>query len=490
MVKRSTRFIYISLAALLILGLFAGALVAAGTVSYSTVDVLLHGNKVGQKGENYPLGNGVSVPFSLSYVDEKGGSTTYLPVRKVSELLNIPIGWDGATGSVLLGEDGSNVYDGGTGAALKGSTVSLTEEKVGDKLVIYTFTNAKGMTAQILNRGGNIYSIVVPDKNGKMVDVVLDRADPAGESNPFGPVIGRHANRIGGAAFTLNGKAYTLQGNNGNNIGGPPVNNLHSAPGNMGNKYWEGKIVNYSNIPVLELSSSSTFAEDGFPGNLTAKVSYALTDDSALVLRYWAVADEDTIINFTNHAYFNLAGHDSGNVFSHELWLNADYYTPVYDDSIPTGEIASVKGTPMDFTKSRPVYGTANVPLPKPMERGGVARLALNSGFDQIDWFDGYDNYFVLNGAGYRKVSTLYEPTSGRAMDVFTTTPGVQVFTANSTYTDPEVTKDGASYEPYCGIALETQYFPDSINKPWFPSTVYKAGEVYTETTAFQFYVK
>jgi len=477
MYKHPSQVISIVLAVVLILSVGAAAFAAGSQEMFSKVNILFNGNQIAKKGENITLPNGASAPSSITYTDEKGGDTTYLPVRKLSEMLGVPVDYSGATQSVLVGKAASNVYDGGTGTPLKGGSVTVETKKDG-AIYYYTLKNGSGMEVILVNRGATIWSVLVPDKDGKMADVVLDRTDPE-KNGVFGTTTGRNANRIANAAFKIDGVPYQLVANNG-------PNNLHSNTGNrtpgLSGRYFEGEVKQYSNVPVVEFSLYLDETQDDFPGDLTLKVSYALTDDNAIVQSYWAVSNKDTVINMTNHSYFNLAGHDSGNIFGHQLWINADFYTPFNKVQIPTGEIAPVKGTPMDFTKIRPIYGR-EVAKPTPGETNSF-------GFAQIDLGNGYDNNYVLNGAGYRKVATLYDPASKRAMDVFTTERGLQFFTANGTNIDAELTKSGVAYRPYCSVALETQNFPDAINQPWFPSPIVRTGTSYNTTTTFQFYVK
>ena len=337
----------------------------------------------------------------------------------------------------------------------------------GQQVDIVTLTNGKGLTARIMTYGGIIVSFEAPDRNGKPGDIVLgfDNLDGYLKGNPyFGAIIGRYGNRIGGAKFTLDGKEYKLAKNEGENI-------LHGGAGGFDKVVWKiEKAEVKGNKAELKLSYTSKDGEEGFPGNLKCLVTYALTSDNKLEMKYEATTDKPTVVNMTNHAYWNLAGAGSGDVLGHELTINADKYTPVDKGLIPTGELKDVKDTPLDFTK--------------PMTIG--ARIK------QID-IGGYDHNFALNGkAGKMKFAAkVYEPTSGRVMEIQTTEPGIQFYSSIGLNGSLKG-KDGKAYIKYGALCLETQHYPDSPNKPMFPSTVLRPGEKekYETTTIHTFSTK
>ena len=326
----------------------------------------------------------------------------------------------------------------------------------------YTLTNAAGMEVKITNYGGAIISIKVPDRNGKHGDVVLgyDTLDEYVRHPRFlGALIGRFANRIAQGVFTLNGTTYQLAQNNGHN-------HLHGGIKGFHKVVWEGRTVDEDN--ALHLSYLSVDGEEGYPGNLHVTVTYSLTQENELRLDYEATADKDTIVNLTNHSYFNLAC--DGDILSHDLQINADQFTPVGPDLIPTGEILDVDDTPLDFRESTAIGARINQP------------------FAQLDFAGGYDHNFVLRGSSglLRPALTLYEPVSGRKLEILTTQPGIQFYSGN--FLDGSLSgKSGVRYDKYAGLCLETQHFPDSPNHPKFPSTVLRPDEKLRETTVFAF---
>lgn len=331
---------------------------------------------------------------------------------------------------------------------------------------IFTLKNSNGMTAEITNFGGILVSLLVPDKNGRYDDVVLgfDKLDDYLKSGPyFGALIGRHANRIEGARFEINGIEYKVFKNEGEN-------HLHGGLKGFDKAVWQAEIVKNGPDESLALSYLSKDGEEGYPGNLDVKVTYTLTDDNALRIDYFAVSDKDTVINLTNHSYFNLSGHRSGDVLRHELKINSDKFTVIDKYSIPTGEIRDVKDTPMDFTERTPIGP------------------GLSSNYEQIVFGNGYDHNWVLNFRSEKpeKAAEVFDPDSGRIMEVCTTSPGVQFYSGN--YLDgSRVCKDGARYDKRSGLCLETQYFPDSLNQKHFPSPIFKAGQQYKHTTIYKF---
>lgn len=335
----------------------------------------------------------------------------------------------------------------------------------GEDVLLYNMENNNGMRVCVLNYGGVVHSVEIPDRRGEIGDVVLGHADLGAylcNEGYLGAVIGRNANRIADSAFQLNGTTYTLEQNSG-------ANNLHSGSGGLTFRLFKSEAHTFNNLPVLLLHYKQAHMDDGFPGNLDIHMIYALTDDNALMIDYRATSDADTIINLTNHSYFNLAGHNSGPIYGHILELKAGFYTPSREDGIPTGEILKVAGTPLDFTTPKPIGEE------------------IGSSYPQLYQYGGYDHNYVLGGSGYRSVATISEPTTGRVMEVFTDLPGVQFYTANSL---SMTGKNGAVYAKHHGFCLETQLFPNAANVPWFPSPVFLAGEEFMATTTYQFSVR
>jgi aldose 1-epimerase len=336
----------------------------------------------------------------------------------------------------------------------------------GEEAALYTLTNDNGMKVSMTDFGANIVSIIVPDKKGNAVDVNLGFENLAGyEENPpgFGAFIGRHANRIGGARFELNGKVYELQKNDG-------ANNLHGGNPGYNKVMYETEIYEDDNIASVEFSRLSPHMEQGFPGNLDVTVTYSLTEANELVIEYLAVSDRDTIVNLTNHSYFNLAGHNSGSVLDHKLWIKANQFTPTSKDLIPTGELRDVTGTPMDF---------------RTLKRIGQD---IGADYEPLIFAKGYDHNYVLDicCSEVEKVAELIEEKSGRRLEVFTDMPGMQLYTANF-LTSVKNSKDGAVYHKRDGICFETQFFPNSCNINSFPSCMLKAGKEYDSVTIYKF---
>jgi aldose 1-epimerase len=339
----------------------------------------------------------------------------------------------------------------------------------GTSVDLYTLTNDNGMVVKITNYGGTVTSLIVPDRNGKMGDVVLgyDNLDGYLKNNPyFGSIIGRYANRIAKGRFILNGVEYKLAQNNGEN-------HLHGGIKGFDKVVWNAKEVKAGNGVGVELSYLSKDGEEGYPGNLSVTVTYILTNNNELKINYLATTDKDTVVNLTHHSYFNLAGAGEGDILGHELMINADKFTPVDKTLIPTGELRSVKGTPMDFTQPTAIGAR------------------INQEDEQLIFGKGYDHNWVLNivEGALTRVARVYEPKTGRVMEVFTTEPGMQFYTGN--FLDGTITgKGGKVYYQRYGFCLETQHFPDSPNKPQFPSTVLKPGQTYKTTTVYQFSTK
>lgn len=330
---------------------------------------------------------------------------------------------------------------------------------------LYTLTNSKGMKVTITNYGGRVVSVVVPDRQGKMGDVVLgfDNLDGYLGDNPFfGALVGRYGNRIANAQFKLDGKVYKLAQNNG-------PNSLHGGNKGFDKMVWSAK--EYSkNPPAVELTYVSADGEEGYPGKLTAKVIYTLTDANELKIDYTATTDKDTVLNLTNHSYFNLSGEGSGDILKEEMMINADRFTPVNSTLIPTGELRKVEGTPFDFRKPTAIGAR------------------IDGDDEQLKFGKGYDHNFVLNrtGHGLTLAARVTDPESGRVMEVLTTQPGVQFYTGN--FLDGTVHgKGGKVYPRRSAFCLETQHFPDSPNQPKFPTSELKPGQAYHHTTIYKF---
>ena len=330
---------------------------------------------------------------------------------------------------------------------------------------LYTLKNKAGMEVCITNFGGRIVSIMVPDKNGKMQDVVLgfdSIADYINVPSDFGASIGRYANRINQGRFVLDGDTIQL----------PQTNFGHCLHG--GPKGWQYQVyeANLIDPTTLELTLISPDGDANFPGNVTAKVTYQLTDDNAIDIKYSATTDKKTIINMTNHSYFNLAGDPSKTSTDNIMYVNADYYTPVDSTFMTTGEIAPVKDTPMDFTTPKAVGKDIN-----------------NYDFVQLKNGNGYDhNWGLKNKGNFEKVAELMAEESGIVMETYTDRPGMQIYTAN--FVENEVGKEGVVYGKRSAVCLETQCYPDAVHHENFPSPVYRAGEKYTAHTAFRFLIK
>ncbi|MDP4207684.1 MAG: aldose epimerase family protein [Bacteroidota bacterium] len=336
----------------------------------------------------------------------------------------------------------------------------------GKPTALYTLKNKNGVVAQVTNYGAIIVSINVPDRNENFADVVQGY-DTIGEyingNGPYmGAVCGRCANRIGQGKFTLEGKEYTLAVNNG-------PNHLHGGIIGFSKVVWDVAGASDSKVEFIYFAKDG---EEGYPGNVKVSVTYTLTDDNEFRLDYHATTDKTTVFNLASHSYFNLAGEGSGKVYDQELMINADFFTPVDETSLPTGEIRNVKGTPMDFTKPTP-FGK-NIDKDDEQLRFGV----------------GYDHNWVLkHRAGTLGLAAVaHDPQSGRVMEVFTTQPGVQLYTAN--WVDGEKGKGGKLYNKRWAFCLETQHFADGINKPHFPSTILKPGETYQHSCIHKFSVK
>jgi len=337
-------------------------------------------------------------------------------------------------------------------------------KEIHDKKVdLFTLKNDNGLVAQITNYGGRVVNLWTPDRNGNFEDIVLgyEKIEDYLNSNEiyFGALIGRYGNRIANGKFSLNGTEYKLAKNNGKN-------HLHGGINGFNNVVWEAKQIN---TQTLELIYFSPDMEEGYPGNLTIKVLYTLTDNNELKIEYWASTDQTTPINLTHHSFFNLHGAGKGSINDHILQINADRYTPVDSGLIPTGEIASVKNTPMDFTQATAIGSR------------------IDSDFDQLQYGLGYDHNWVLNTNEKNELAArISESKSGRIIEVFTNEPGLQFYGGNF-LNGQDVGKYGLAYEHRSAFCLETQHFPDSPNHDNFPTTVVNPGEDYYSICIYKF---
>jgi aldose 1-epimerase len=336
----------------------------------------------------------------------------------------------------------------------------------GAKIDLYTLSNAAGMRAQITNYGGIVTSLLVPDREGRLGDVVLgfDCIDGYLKKHPyFGAICGRYANRIAGGRFTLNGIEYTLARNDGDH-------HLHGGIRGFDKMVWQAADLASVGGAALRLAYSSRGGDEGYPGNLDVVVTYTLTDANELWIDYLATTDADTVLNLSHHGYFNLADGGTSEVLGHEVTIDAARFLAVDAALIPTGELRDVRGTPMDFSRATAIGAR------------------IDGDDEQLVNGRGYDHTWVVNGAPgqLRLAARVHEPTTGRVMEVLTTEPGVQFYTGN--FLDGTVTgKGGSVYRRRHGLCLECQHFPDSPNKPQFPTTVLKPGQRYTQTTVYRF---
>jgi aldose 1-epimerase len=338
----------------------------------------------------------------------------------------------------------------------------------GHSVNLYTMTNVHGMEVRAMNYGGIVVSLRVPDRSGTLADIVLgyDDLEPYLINKPyFGALVGRYGNRIANGKFTLDGVEYHLAKNNG-------PNSLHGGLKGFNKVLWQAESAESNRGVELVLTYTSKDGEEGFPGNLKTNVTYTLTDQNELIFEYEATTDRATPVNLTHHGYFNLAGEGNGDTLQHELMLNADRFTPVDKTLIPTGELRSVTGTALDFSQPTAIG----------------ARIHEN--FEQLTIAGGYDHNFVINrkGNGLELAARVYEPRSGRVMEVLTTEPGVQFYSSN--FLDGEKGKKNHSYNKHAALCLETQHFPDSPNHPGFPSTILRPGQTYHSQTVYKFSTK
>lgn len=341
-------------------------------------------------------------------------------------------------------------------------------DKHGNPVASYTITNKNGMSVTVIELGAALQAVRVPDRSGNMADVVLGYDDVAHYENNegyLGVVVGRSANRIKKGRFTINGKEYQLEINDGEN-------NLHSGADGYQCRRWDSETVADERGEGVRFSLVSPDGDQGMPGRLEMSATYILTEDNSVVIVYSGVSDADTIVNPTNHSYFNLAGHDSGDICAQKAMINADAFTPSGADLIPTGEFRSVKGTAMDFTEAKPIGQD------------------IDSGYEPLVAPGGYDHNFVLkNGGKMELAASLYDEASGRYMEMFTMMPGMQFYTGNG-LNRQGCGKGGCSYGRRGGVCFESQFIPDSINNPAFESPLLRAGEPFEYTTIYRFTTK
>lgn len=333
---------------------------------------------------------------------------------------------------------------------------------------LYTLTNANGVSASFTDLGAVWVRMMVKDREGQPGDVVLgyDSAEQYLVNAPhFGAPIGRNANRIGKACFVLNGQAYHLEENNGS------CNNLHSGSNQYHRRMWEAETSEEDIGSRVTFTLESPDGDQGFPGNLTIRISYTLTDEDAVQIDYYGVSDADTVVNLTNHSYFNLNNHDSSQISDIQVWIDADAFTMADAELIPTGELVPVKGTPMDFTQMKPIGRDIDACY-QPLKEAG-----------------GYDHNWALKAQRGEPVlaAKAYSGRTGRTMEVYTDMPGIQFYTANSLDETRHPAKGKALYGPRSSFCFETQYFPNAVNIPAFASPVLRAGEEYKSTTIYRF---
>jgi aldose 1-epimerase len=333
----------------------------------------------------------------------------------------------------------------------------------------YTLTNRAGLSMQVINYGATITSLRVPDRTGKMADVVLGYDSLKGYvdgTNYFGAIVGRYGNRIGKGKFQVDGKQYQVTINDGEN-------HLHGGKIGFNKVLWQAKVSSDSAEPALELQYVSKDGEEGYPGTVTLKVTYALTDKNELRINYEGTTDQPTILNPTQHSYFNLSGSFANTILDHVMTIEADRFTPVDKGLITTGQLAEVANTPLDFRMPAAIGARINEP------------------YEQMAFGKGYDHNWVLRGTAgqVRKAVELYEPKSGRLMTVYTDQPGMQFYSGN--FLDGTARgKDSVAYQQRTGLCLEAQAYPDTPNKPQFPSVTLRPGQVYRQTTIYQFSTK
>jgi len=339
----------------------------------------------------------------------------------------------------------------------------------GREIHLYTLTNKNGMRLLITNFGGRMVQLWAPGRNGRFADVItgFDRLEQYVNRNPFfGALVGRYANRIANSAFTLNGKKYSLVPSQQPDL----VHHLHGGIANFSYQPWEAQPMEEDDGGKLRLTLSSPDGDQGYPGKCDVEVIYTLTKDNDVSLKYFAKTSADTVVNLTNHVYFNLGGHESGNILGHKIRIDADFFLPTDPAGIPLGDSAKVDGTPFDLrsmTEIKTRYSDSHV------------QMAQQSGFDI--------NYYLNGGKGLRKVCETEEPVSGRKMEVWTTKPCMQFYTANKLTAGAFTGKNGFVYDQYCGFCLETQYAPDSPNRANYTEVILRPGQEYRHETVYKF---
>jgi aldose 1-epimerase len=339
----------------------------------------------------------------------------------------------------------------------------------GNQVFLYSIKNSSGMKVNIINYGAIVTHVFVPDKDGKIEDVVLGYDSLDGYVNDkvfLGAIVGRYGNRIANGKFSLDGKEYQLAKNNGEN-------HLHGGPKGFYKVLWNAESVKSDSGESLRLKYVSKDGEEGYPGTVELTVTYTVTEANELKIDYEGKTDKPTVLNLTNHSYFNLSGDFTKTILDHELQINADRFTPVYQDSITTGELKEVKGTPFDFRKLTPVG------------------LHINDKDEQMQFGGGYDHNWVLNNFDrkVREIALLYHPNTGRYMEVLSDQPGLQFYSGN--FLDGSFAgKNGIIYNKRTALCLEAQFFPDSPNKPHFPSVTLRPSEIYRQTTIYKFSAK
>jgi aldose 1-epimerase len=338
----------------------------------------------------------------------------------------------------------------------------------GKEVLLHTLQNKNGMIVQITNYGGKIVSIIVPDKNGNFDDVVTGYSNIEGYvkgDNSFGAIIGRYGNRIANGSFTIDDETYTLAKNNGNN-------HLHGGLRNFSKKVWD-VVEEKTSREKLTLHYLSIDGEEGYPGNLNVRVVYSLTENNELIIDYNATTDRPTHVNLTNHSYFNLAAGNFEPVYEHELQIHAKQFVPGDEALIPLGELWDVKDTPMDFNQTTSIG------------------KRINDDYEQLKKGKGYDHTYVLNNekGALIKYANVYEPSTGRTMECWTSEPGVQLYTANH-FNGKQTGKNGVKYQRHAALCLETQHYPDTPNQPGFPTTLLRPEQIYKTTTIYKFGVR
>jgi aldose 1-epimerase len=351
--------------------------------------------------------------------------------------------------------------------------VTIIEDDIGELgdgrcVALFTLENDRGVRARIMSYGGTVVSLAVPDRAGRLDDVVLgfdDLAGYLGAGGYLGALIGRYGNRIAGARFALDGVEHRVTANEG-------PNHLHGGRTGFDKVLWNAVPRSTVAGPALELGYVSQHGEEGYPGSLSVRVVYTLMHDSALRIEYTATTDRDTVVNLTNHAYWNLAGHGAGTILDHRLQLDSDRFAPVGPGQLPTGELRPVEGTPFDFRRSAAIGAR------------------IDSDDDQLRIGRGYDHSWEIDGAAgvLRRAARVSEPVTGRVLEVLTTEPAVQLYSGN--FLGGMRGKAGATYHPRTGFCLETQHFPDSPNQPSFPTTTLRAGQPYHTVTVYRFLVE